>query len=141
MDSPTKTKTHLTALKRFAIAITVLNMLGHTVLGFEQAWLHPVVALGAAYGTELLLECVGCLFLRRTPRFVGSFSRLVIFLLPAHISGLAVSMLLYPNKNFLVIAFAAVVAIGSKALFRAPVGEGRSCHFLNPSNFGITVTL
>lgn len=136
-----KTKAHLTALKRFALAITVLSILGHTVLGFEQAWLHPVIALAAAYGTEMLLECIGCLFLRQRPRFVGSFSKLVIFFLPAHISGLAVAMLLYPNRNFLVIAFAAIVAIGSKALFRVPLGEGASCHFLNPSNFGITITL
>ncbi|HBL25338.1 MAG TPA: enediyne biosynthesis protein UnbU, partial [Acidobacteria bacterium] len=31
----------LTALRRFAIAITTLNVLGHTVLGFEQAWATP----------------------------------------------------------------------------------------------------
>ena len=29
----------LAALRRFAIAITILNVLGHTVLGFEQAWI------------------------------------------------------------------------------------------------------
>lgn len=139
--SPTRTIPQLTALKRFAIAITVLNVLGHTVLGFEQAWLHPVIALLAAYGTEMTLECVECLFSRRKPRFFGSFSRLVTFLLPAHISALAVAMLLYPSKNFMVIAFAAVVAIGSKALFRIPMDNGRRCHFLNPSNIGITVTL
>lgn len=139
--NPIRTRAHLVALQRFAIAITVLNILGHLVLGFEQAWIHPFIALATTYGTEMLLECVGCFFTRRSPRFIGSFSRLVMFLLPAHISGLAVAMLLYPNKNFIVIAFAAAVAIGSKALFRVPVGKGRSCHFLNPSNFGITATL
>jgi len=35
-------------LRRFAIAITILNILGHTVLGFEQAWAHPIVALATA---------------------------------------------------------------------------------------------
>jgi enediyne biosynthesis protein E5 len=32
-------------LWRFATAITALNILGHTVLGFEQAWATPLVAL------------------------------------------------------------------------------------------------
>jgi Na+-translocating ferredoxin:NAD+ oxidoreductase RnfD subunit len=36
--------------------------------------------------------------------------------------------------------FATAVAIASKTLFRAPTTRG-SQHFLNPSNFGITVTL
>jgi hypothetical protein len=36
--------------------------------------------------------------------------------------------------------FAAAVAIASKATFRVAV-EGRLRHFLNPSNFGITITL
>jgi hypothetical protein len=31
----------LGGLWRFAVAITVLNIFGHTLLGFEQAWLHP----------------------------------------------------------------------------------------------------
>jgi enediyne biosynthesis protein E5 len=49
-------------------------------------------------------------------------------------------MLLYANERLMPIAFATAVAIGSKAIFRAPVGNGTR-HFLNPSNFGITVTL
>ena len=36
--------------------------------------------------------------------------------------------------------FAAVVAICSKCLLRAPIGNGTR-HFFNPSNFGITITL
>ena len=39
------------ALRRFAVAITVLNVAGHTVLGFEQAWIVPVAAVVAAYIT------------------------------------------------------------------------------------------
>jgi hypothetical protein len=35
----------LADLRRFAIAITVLNILGHTVLGFEQSWAVPLVSL------------------------------------------------------------------------------------------------
>ena len=53
----------LPALRRFAFAITLLNVAGHTVLGFEQAWATPLLALAVAYGTELLLETVEALSL------------------------------------------------------------------------------
>jgi Na+-translocating ferredoxin:NAD+ oxidoreductase RnfD subunit len=64
----------------------------------------------------------------------------VDFLLSAHIAGNAVSMLLYANETLWPFAFAAAVAIGSKAIFRVPAGSG-SRHVLNPSNTGISVTL
>ena len=57
-----------------------------------------------------------------------------------HITSLATAMLLYYNDRLWVVAFAVAVAIGSKTIFRAPVGAA-SRHFFNPSNFGITVTL
>jgi hypothetical protein len=136
----------LAALWRFAIAISILNLLGHTVLGFEPAWAHAVVALAAAYGSELAIEAVQARVEGRRPKYLGSARTLIEFLLPAHITGLAVSMLLYANERFSVIAFAAAVAIASKAVLRAPVGPARGGvhpmrHFLNPSNFGITATL
>lgn len=130
----------LAALRRFALAITILNVLGHTVLGFEQAWAHPLAALAAAYLMEWLLETVDARAHRRPVRFSGGPRQFVDFFLSAHISGLAVSMLLYANERLLPVVFAAVVAIGSKTLLRVPVGAS-SRHFLNPSNFGITVTL
>ena len=65
---------------------------------------------------------------------------MVDFLLSAHISALAVSMLLYYSDRLWVVAFAAAVSIASKTLLRAPVRGGWR-HFLNPSNFGITCTL
>ena len=131
----------LGGLRRFAVAITVLNVLGHTVLGFEPAWAHPLVALATAYTLELLLEWIDARANRRPPKFSGHGPTGVVeFLLSAHISGLAVSMLLYANDRLAPIAFAAAVAIGSKYVLRAPVG-GRSRHFMNPSNFGITATL
>ncbi len=34
----------LGGLRRFAIAISVFNILGHTVFGFEQAWIQPLVS-------------------------------------------------------------------------------------------------
>lgn len=130
----------LGGLRRFAIAISVLNIFGHTLLGFEQSWLHPFASLATAYSTELGLEWLESRSQGRAPRYQGGFRKLVDFLLSAHISGLAVAMLTFPDGNYAPTMFAAAVAIASKFFFRAPV-EGRSRHFLNPSNFGITVTL
>lgn len=130
----------LGALRRFATAITLLNVLGHTVLGFEQALATPVVALLAAYSTEILLEVLESRRLGRRPRFLAGGTAPVDFLLSAHISGLAVAMLLYANDRLLPVAFAAVTAIASKHLFRVGTNGSRR-HFFNPSNLGITATL
>lgn len=131
----------LAGLRRFATAITILNILGHTVLGFEQSWVQPLVALGTAYSMEILLELIDASVKQRQPQFAqGGLGKFVDFLLPAHITGLAVVMLLYANERLLPIAFAVAVAIGSKAIFRTPVGKSYR-HFFNPSNFGISVTL
>lgn len=130
----------LAALRRFAITISVLNLLGHTVLGFENSWAQMVVALGTAYLTELLLETVDSWATGRPRRFEGGLVTFVDFLLPAHISGMAVSMLLYSGELLLPFAFASVVAIASKALFTYPV-NGSERHFLNPSNTGIALTI
>jgi enediyne biosynthesis protein E5 len=130
----------LGGLRRFAIAISILNILGHTVLGFEQSWAQPLVALATAYSLELLFELLNCWNTGGTPAFRGGLKNFIDFLLPAHISALAVGMLIYANDRLWVVAFAAAVAISSKILFRVPVG-GKYRHFYNPSNFGITVTL
>jgi Na+-translocating ferredoxin:NAD+ oxidoreductase RnfD subunit len=130
----------LAALRRFATAITVLNILGHTVLGFEQSLATPFVAVLVAYASEILLELVESWRLGRRPRFLGGFVKLADFLLSAHITGLAVAMLLYANERLLPVAFAAATAIGSKYLFRVGT-NGASRHVFNPSNLGITATL
>jgi hypothetical protein len=130
----------LATLRRFAAAITILNVLGHTVLGFEQSWAQPLVALAVAYTVELLLEAVSAWSERRLTHFSGGIGNFIDFLLPAHISAMAVSMLLYANDRLAPIAFAAAVAIGSKTLVRVRVGRGVR-HCLNPSNTGIAVTL
>ncbi len=131
----------LGGLRRFAIAITILNILGHTFFGFEQSLAHPLVALAAAYSAELFLEFIDARCLGRPLRFMGGGPRKFIeFLLSAHITGLACAMLLYANETFGPVVFASVVAICSKCILRAPVERGTR-HFLNPSNFGITVTL
>lgn len=130
----------LGGLRRFAIAITVFNILGHTVFGFEQAWIQPFVGIGAAYATEILFELIDARIHNRKLRFAGGWRALVEFLLSAHITGLAVAMLLYPNARLMPIVFASAVAIVSKSIFRVALPNGNR-HFLNPSNFGITATL
>jgi hypothetical protein len=131
----------LGGLRRFAVAITVLNILGHAFFGFEQSLAHPLAALAAAYSAELLLEFIDARCNRRPLRFMGGGPRkFVEFLLSAHITGLACAMLLYANERLGPVVFASVVAICSKCLLRAPAARGTR-HFFNPSNFGITVTL
>ena len=130
----------LAALRRFAITISVLNLLGHTILGFENSWAQMFVALLMAYFTEILLETVDAVVNRKTPRFAGGVTSFVDFLLPAHISGLAVSMLLFCGAQLLPFAFASAVAIASKALFTVRTNNSER-HFLNPSNTGIALTV
>lgn len=131
----------LGGLRRFAVAITVLNVLGHAFFGFEQSLAQPLVALVSAYSVELLLEFIDARCNRRMPRFTGGGVRkFVDFLLSAHITGLACAMLLYANERLGPVVFASVVAICSKCLLRAPAERGTR-HFFNPSNFGITITL
>src|SRR6266545_750879 len=114
------------ALRNFAISMSVFNILGYAVLG---------------YSAEILIELVSAWAERRRPGFTGhGVWGLYTFLLPTHITALAANMLLYANSRFWPIAFAVVVAIGQKAVLRAPI-RGRMRHFMNPSNFGITVTL
>src|ERR1700752_1233 len=130
----------LASLRRFAISISVLNLLGHAVLGFESSWAQMLVALVTAYCTELVLEIADAWANERPYRFAGGGWNLVDFLLPAHIAGMAVAMLLYSGALLLPFAFASAVAIASKALFTAPVNKSRR-HFLNPSNTGIAATI
>jgi enediyne biosynthesis protein E5 len=135
-----KNPDRLGGLRRFGLAITILNILGHFFFGFEQSWAHPLVALATAYTMEVALELAHGWSTGKRPRFLGGPRCVIDFLLPGHISALAVAMLTYTNDRLWVVAFATAVAIGSKALLRAPIGKGTR-HFYNPSNFGITVAL
>lgn len=129
------------ALRNFAISMSIFNILGYTVLGFEQPWTWPLFALAVGYSTELTVEIIAAWAQRRRPGFRGhGIWGLYTFLLPTHITALAANMLLYANTKFWPIAFAVVVAVGQKAVLQAPI-KGRMRHFMNPSNFGITVTL
>jgi enediyne biosynthesis protein E5 len=131
----------LGGLWRFAIAITVFNIAGHTLLGFEQSWAQPLAALAVAYGMEITLEVLDARANHRTPNFLGGgVKKFIECLLSAHITALAVAMLIYANDRIWPVVFSTVVAMASKILIRAPLGGGTR-HFLNPSNFGISVVL
>jgi hypothetical protein len=138
--SPAPKDMRLAALRRFGFAITVLNVAGHTVLGFEQSWAQPLVSVATAYVLELIVETLDSRAAGRRPRYAGGVGRLVDFLLPGHITGLACAMLLYSNDRLLPIMFATAVAVASKYLVRVPV-RGKMRHVLNPSNIGITAVL
>ncbi|WP_203930664.1 enediyne biosynthesis protein [Virgisporangium ochraceum] len=129
------------ALRNFAVSISVLNIAGYAFLGFEQAFTWPLIALAVAYSTELTLETIKAASEKRPPRFLGNGLRgLVEYLYPAHITALAVNMLIYVNDRVLVMIFGVMVAISGKFLLQAPVA-GKMRHFMNPSNFGLTVVL
>jgi len=129
------------ALRNFALSISIFNIFGYTLLGFEQPYLWPFLAVALGYTTELSLEMISAWAYQRELRFRGNgFRGLYEFLLPSHITALAVNMLLYANNQFWPVAFGVVVGVGGKHVFQAPV-NGRMRHFMNPSNFGIATTL
>jgi hypothetical protein len=129
------------ALRNVALSISAFNIFGYTLLGFEQPWIWPLFAVALAYSTELVFEVISAWAQRREPRYRGNGVRgMYEFLLPSHITALAVNMLLYGNNQFLPIAFGVIVGVAAKHALQAPI-KGRMRHFMNPSNFGITVTL
>ncbi|SDJ97733.1 NQR2, RnfD, RnfE family [Actinopolyspora mzabensis] len=140
-NSSRKSLKVITALRRFAISITVFNLLGYLFLGFEQPWLWPFIAILTAYAVEIFLELLAARAVKRAPQFSGNGVRGVVeFLYPAHITGLAVNMLIYVNDQVWAMMFGVTVAVGAKWLLRAPV-NGRMRHFMNPSNLGIATIL
>jgi enediyne biosynthesis protein E5 len=129
------------ALRRFAISISIFNIAGYVFLGFEQPWTWPFVALATGYTTELVLEVIGAKVEGRAPRFKGGgLKGLINFLFPAHITSLALNMLIYVNDRIWVMMFAVTVAVSTKWILRAPV-RGNLRHYMNPSNFGILMVL
>ena len=68
---------------------------------------------------------------KRRPRFLGGIVPFIDFFLPAHITGLACSMLLYSNDQLGPIALAAAIGIASKHLLCVKIGNGMR-HFYNP---------
>lgn len=129
------------ALRRFAASLTAFTILGALWLGFEDAWAQPVIALAVAYPLELVLETLDAWATGRAPRFAGGGARAFVdFLLPAHITGLSIALLIYPGQRLIAVVFTVTVAIASKYMLRVRV-KGQRRHFLNPSNFAISVTL
>ena len=119
----------------------MFNIFGYTLLGFEQPWLWPLFAVLTAYATDLIFELIHAWAHQPRPRFLGNGARGVYeFLLPAHITALAVNMLLYANNQFWPVLFGVVIAVSQKHFLQAPIA-GRMRHFMNPSNFGIATTL
>jgi hypothetical protein len=134
-------KLRLFALWYFTTLMIVWNVLGHTVLGFEQSWATPVVAVFTAIGVSMLLDWVDARARDRQLRFAGSVGDFLNFLPACLIPGFATGMLLYPNKRLWPVVFAVTLAISSKVLLRAPIENGRTQHIFNPSNFGVAATL
>jgi len=130
----------LAALWYFTTLMIVWNVLGHTVLGFEQSWAHPLVGVGSACLVQILLEWTDARAKDRSPRYAGGIGPFLNFLPAAIIPGFAVSMLIYPNERLWPIVFAATLSIASKVLFRAPLPNGQTQHVFNPSNIGISLT-
>ncbi len=128
------------ALRRFGLSISVLTVVGHTVLGFEQAYLTPVVAVAAALLTEGVLGAIDAYGRRVPPWYARSASAVVDFLLPAYITALACAMLLYANDRLMPTVLASVAGVASKYAIRVRVA-GRARHVLNPSNTGIVLVL
>lgn len=128
------------ALQRFALSITVFNLIGHLFLGFEQAPITPIVCVLFAYALDLLLETINAKAGGYPPGYAGGWRNLGIYLLPTHISALACAMLLYGNESLWPYLLAVCLAICSKHFVKLRLG-GRSKHFLNPSNLGIVVVL
>jgi len=129
------------ALRRFAISITVFNIVGYTVLGFEQPWIYPFIALLTGYTTEIVLEILGARGENRPPRFAGNGAKgMMEFLFPAHITSLALNMLIYVNDRWWVMVFGVFIAVSAKWVLKAPV-KGRFRHYMNPSNFGLAMML
>lgn len=134
-------KLRMFALWYFTTLITAWNLLGHTVLGFEQSWATPITAVTVAIGLHLLLEVIDARTRGRALRFTASPGAFLNFLPAAIIPGFACGMLLYANERLWPVVFAVAVSLGSKVLLRAPVGNGHYQHIFNPSNFGVAATL
>ena len=128
------------ALWYFTTLLIIWNILGHTVLRFEQSHAQTLVGLSTAISVQILLEWVDARAHKRPLRLSGGWKNFLNFLPPAIIPGLAVPMLMLSSNLLWPVAFASALAVASKVLIRVPVGGGRWQHLFNPSNFGLTVT-
>jgi len=134
-------KLRLFALWYFTMLMIVWNVIGHTLLGFEQSWATPLTAIATAIAVSMVLDWVDARAQNRELRFTGSLGDFLNFLPACLIPGFACGMLLYANERLWPMIFAVALSIGSKLILRAPVGGGHTQHIFNPSNFGVAATL
>jgi enediyne biosynthesis protein E5 len=126
-------------LKNSSFLATLLAVIGHVILGFEQSLAQWGVALVAGYGSAFLFEYIDASVQGQRPRYEGGgFKGKVLFLLAPHMTATTMAFLLYTNDRLDAMAFAVVAAIGSKHIFRTWDGK-RFRHFMNPSNFGLAL--
>jgi enediyne biosynthesis protein E5 len=140
------------ALRRLAGSLTLITVLGHTVLGFEQSCLAPVAGVLTGVTAEFVLETVEAWSRGRRARYLGvPRDRVAAFLLPSYVCGLLCAMLLYGNGHLTPVALAVLIGVGGTYVFRvkAPeaVSKGRAAGdapgtpFLNPAAFGVAAVL
>ena len=134
-------KLRLFALWYFTTLMIIWNVIGHTVLGFEQSWATPLTAITTAIAVSMFLEWVDARAKNHELRFAGSLGNFLNFLPACLIPGFACGMLLYANERLWPVIFAVVLSSGSKVILRAPVGNGHTPHMVNPSNLGVGATL
>ncbi|MDP9865331.1 MULTISPECIES: enediyne biosynthesis protein UnbU [Streptosporangium] len=134
------------ALRYFAGSITLVTVLGHTVLGFEQAYLAPIVGAVTGVTAEFALETVEAWAWRRRARYRGAGpGRVAGFLLPSYITGLTCAMLLSGSAHPAPVALAVLIGVGSTYVLRVRVPgtaagtPGR--HYLNPPCSGAAAVL
>jgi hypothetical protein len=141
MSSPPKKRDPRVGLRTSATFATIFTILGHTVLGFEQPVAQVFVALGTGYACAFFFEWVDARANGVAPGFAGGgFRKIIDFLLPAHMTSITLSFLLYFNQRLWIMALTVALALGSKYVLRVRQ-NGRLQHFMNPSNFGIAVVL
>jgi hypothetical protein len=139
--APKKKRDPRIGLRTSATFATIFTILGHTVLGFEQPVAQVFVALGAGYACAFFFEWVDARANGVPPAFAGGGWRKVVdFLLPAHMTSITMSFLLYFNQRLWIMALSVALALGSKYVLRVRT-NGRLQHFMNPSNFGISIVL
>ncbi|HVS63524.1 MAG TPA: RnfABCDGE type electron transport complex subunit D [Thermoanaerobaculia bacterium] len=140
-SKPRKPRDPRTGLRTSATLATVLTLLGHTVLGFEQPASMILVALVTGYSSAIFFEWLDARVNGRQPGYRGKgWKGVVDYLLSAHMTSITMSFLIYTNSRMGVMAFAVAAAIASKYLFRVEV-DGKLQHFMNPSNFGIALAI
>jgi hypothetical protein len=140
-NTPRKKRDPRNGLRMSATFATIFTVLGHTVFGFEQSVAQVFVAVGAGYAFALLFEWVDARANGMRPNFLGGgVLKFVDFLLPAHMTSITLSFLLYFNQRLWIVVLTVAVALGSKYVLRVRQ-NGRLQHFMNPSNMGIAVAL